>query len=488
LINFCITNSNNLVKYSFHNQLSLTKDVTLYYDNMVEVVDLPNHVVIFCGILWQGDVSDFVETPNQNGQFYAVVFNKKTRTIKVITDFLEDFPVYYYIKDNNFVVTNRILAFSNQLKLNLSWIVRAKNNEYTDRLIPAHNDLELKKELYSKNVTPIRDVKRVGPGGILEFNVDDVCENVYTWYNASTDYVSLIHQEPQYNLQSATSYVDTILTENFNRLRKKYKSLAVFSSCGIDSLTVLKYLSDVPKYGYYGEDYRTESPALLKQLYNDTGGLLHYFDAAEYQTAYTETLPGWAMPSRNADLAPEMYIRNKYNLHDTVIVKGTFGDEIFWHEPWSAMSVAVHQWNCQTREQGLAALEHHYSHQPYHTPQGMIDTILKSKTLDLSIMNYHYNRQHSYLKDDRILLNQMVVSPFIDLRLRRLLPVCDLETKLASILDVQIQKNIVGSSLLKYLNKYKAGGEESFSSINYDRHRLNQLNEFIRFRNYTYAT
>ena len=95
MINFCITNSNNLVKYSFHNQLSLTKDVTLYYDNMVEVVDLPNHVVIFCGILWQGDVSDFVETPNQNGQFYAVVFNKKTRTIKVITDFLEDFPVYY---------------------------------------------------------------------------------------------------------------------------------------------------------------------------------------------------------------------------------------------------------------------------------------------------------------------------------------------------------------------------------------------------------
>ena len=472
MINFCITNSSNLVKYLFHNQLPLTKDVTLYYDNMVEVVDLPNHVVVFCGILWQGDISDFIETPNQNGQFYAVVFNKKTRSIKAITDFLEDFPVYYYIKDDNFVITNRILAFGNQLKLNLVWITKAKNNEYTD------------------SITPISDVKRIGPGSVLEFSVNNICENIYTWYNASSDYVSLIHQEPQYNLQSATSYVDTILTENFNRLRKKYKSLVVFSSSGIDSLTILKYLNDVPKYGYYGEDYKAESPELLKQLYNDTGGSLHYFDADEYQSAYTETLSGWAIPSRNADLAPEMYIRNKYNLYDQVIVKGTFGDEIFWHEPWSAMSVAVHHWNCQNREQGLAALRHHYNCQPYHTPDNVVETMRKnavwkttgSENLNLSIINYHYNRQRSYLRDDRVLLNQMVISPFIDLRLRRLLPLCNLETKLASILDVQIQKNIVGNPLLNYLNKFKAGGEESFSSINYDNHRLNQLNEFIKFR------
>ena len=451
----------------------MTKDVTLYYDNSAEVKELPNHIIVFCGMLWQGDVSDFVETSSQNGQFYAVVFTKKTRTIKVITDFLEDFPVYYYIKDNNFVVTNSILAFGNQLKLNLDWLTQAKNNYYSD------------------SITLINDVKRIGPGGVLEFSVDDVCENVYTWYNASSDYVSLIHQDPVYNLESATSYVDTILTENFTRLREKYKSLVVFSSNGIDSLTVLKYLNDVPKYGYYGEDYKSESPELLKQLYNDTGGSLHYFDADEYQSAYTETLSGWAIPSRNADLAPEMYIRNKYNLYDQVIVKGTFGDEIFWHEPWSAMSVAVHQWNCQTREQGLAALGHHYSCQPYHTSDNIVEIMRKnaawkatgSENLNLSIVNYHYNRQRSYLRDDRVLLNQMVVSPFIDLRLRRLLPLCNLETKLSSILDARIQQNIIGNPLLSYLNKYKAGGEESFSNINYDTHRINQLNGFIKFRN-----
>ena len=440
---------------------------------MVEVKELPNHIIVFCGMLWQGDVSDFVETSSQNGQFYAVVFTKKTRTIKVITDFLEDFPVYYYIKDNNFVVTNSILAFGNQLKLNLDWLTQAKNNYYSD------------------STTLINDVKRIGPGGVLEFSVDDVCKNVYTWYNASSDYVSLIHQDPVYNLESATSYVDTILTENFTRLREKYKSLVVFSSSGIDSLTVLKYLNDVPKYGYYGEDYKAESPELLKQLYNDTGGSLHYFDADEYQSAYTETLPGWAIPSRNADLAPEMYIRNKYNLYDQVIVKGTFGDEIFWHEPWSAMSVAVHQWNCQNRSQGLAALGHHYSYQPYHTSDDIVEIMRKnaawkatdSENLNLSIINYHYNRQRSYLRDDRVLLNQMVVSPFIDLRLRKLLPLCNLETKLSSILDARIQQNIIGNPLLSYLNKYKAGGEESFSNINYDTHRINQLNGFIKFRN-----
>ena len=197
-------------------------------------------------MLWQGDVSDFVETSSQNGQFYAVVFTKKTRTIKVITDFLEDFPVYYYIKDNNFVVTNSILAFGNQLKLNLDWLTQAKNNYYSD------------------SITLINDVKRIGPGGVLEFSVDDVCENVYTWYNASSDYISLIHQDPVYNLESATSYVDTILTENFSRLRKKYESLVVFSSNGIDSLTILKYYSPFTNSSY---DFIRNLPFIIENYY-----------------------------------------------------------------------------------------------------------------------------------------------------------------------------------------------------------------------------
>ena len=114
--------------------------------------------------------------------------------------------------------------------------------------------------------------------------------------------------------------------------------------------------------------------------------------------------------------------------------------------------------------------------------QHNLDKIIKSQNFEMSIMNYHYNRQRSFLKDDRVLLDQMIISPFIDLRLRELLPKCDKQTQTASILDASIQTQLMGKNLKQYMNKYKAGGEESFEEIGYSKQQRKQLEEFIKSR------
>ena len=146
------------------------------------------------------------------------------------------------------------------------------------------------------------------------------------------------------------------------------------------------------------------------------------------------------------------------------------------------MSVAVHDWRITGMEEIIHSLKEKYSRQLFHMTQHNLDKIIKSQNFEMSIMNYHYNRQRSYLKDDRVLLDQMIISPFIDLRLRELLPKCDKQTQTASILDASIQTQLMGKNLKQYMNKYKAGGEESFEEIGYSKQQRKQLEEFIKSR------
>ncbi len=482
MINFCITNSDHIKKDNFDHKISLGNDTVLYQDSMVEIKDLPKHLIAFCGILWEGQIEDFTESDRQNGQFYAMVFDKQSNTVKVISDFLEDFPVYYYIKDDKFAITNSLLAFSNSLDIDEKWIGLAQSGNYTDRLIQPYDGITTDKYL-TNNITPIKDVKRLGPGRAIEIQLGTGKMKTYSWYDAGFDYVAPIFEEPIYNMESAKDLVDKVLRQNAETLKKKYGSrLAMFASNGVDSLTLIKYLEGVPKYGYYGKDYKNESPELLKRLYENTGGTLHYFDQDEYRLAYSETIRGWKTPSFNMDLAPEMHIRNSYNLKDKVLVKGTFGDEIFWHDARSAMSVAVHDWRIIGMEEIIESLKEKYSRQLFHMTQHNLDKIIHCQNFKVSIMNYHYNRQKSYLKDDRVLLDQMIISPFIDLRLRALLPKCDKQTQTASILDASIQTQLIGKDLVQYMNNYKAGGEESFEALGYAKQQRKQLEEFIKSR------
>ena len=112
MINFCLTNKPKLVKGNWKSKKRLKHGVWLYYDSGVEIINSPKHWIVFGGILWEGQVTDFLKDTKQNGIFYAIVLNKISGEVQVINDFSDSFYLNYYMSGRHFVVTNEIKVSS----------------------------------------------------------------------------------------------------------------------------------------------------------------------------------------------------------------------------------------------------------------------------------------------------------------------------------------------------------------------------------------
>lgn len=483
MIKFLLTDNVNKQKTNLSNQIKLG-NFLLFCDSAIELCETANSVIVFCGILW-GDqrLEQFEDTKFvPNGQFYCLLFNKKTESINVWTDFLEDFPVYYNT-NNGLQITNSLLDFESKT-INRQWYKLAyKHNAYIDKLIDYNpgipklwNNSEFSADQWYNNITPLENVKRLGPGRVLTVNGNGLAE-IRKYYDHVENYYNLIFQKPEYDFDSAVQYASQILTQNVGAIKQKYHDLLLMCSNGVDSL-VLASMLQCKTVGYYGDSYCKENPEKLKNLFSMLpDSTLYFFDKNLYHQAYYNDIGNWCTPSKNADLAPEKYIIESEASSNTVVVKGTFGDEIFWHEPAAAAAVACHLHDCQDYSTMLEFLKSHYSYQPYHSDFNFFETI-KNISFENSVMYYHYHRQSSYLKDDRILNNRMILSPYIDIRLRSLLPLSDRPTQKASILDAEIQKALIRPDYLSFLNNSKSGGEESFDLIDYSNIKKDQLRTF----------
>ena len=466
----------------------------LYYDDGLEVIESQHYVVFFCGILWEGSIQDFAEKQNfvPNGTFYCLTFDKDTQSIQIWTDFLEDFPVYHtthpYLQ-----ISNSLVDFVNT-SVNTAWFKIAKDYDlYIDHTVEKNPHLpndyflrntqkqeKFKKQTYKKlrfeNITPLNNVKRVGPGKKITVCNGNIHHNQYfSWVN---DFYNLIYTTEKFDYSQALDYSQNILQQNCNTIRNKYKDIVIMASTGVDSLVILSMMPGHKVLGYYGYTYQSEDPGKLKELYNYLpNSILHYYDSVEYSNAYNKTLDAWYTPSTTFDLAPEMHLLDKYNFKDCTVVKGTFGDEIFGHRPRESAVIAKHQYQIDDIKIFREWLKDYYSYQEYSLNNNVFECI-KNLSYEDSLMYFWYYKQVSYLKDDRILNNQMIVSPYIDIRLRKLLPLCNKETQAKTILNADLQKNMIDNKLIGFLNDKKYGGEESFDAINYKKIKSLQLESF----------
>ena len=126
MINFCLTNNPTLVNGKWTHKKRLKHGLWLYYDSGVEVLNTRNHWVVFCGILWQGGIIDFIDSVKQNGIFYAIVINKKSGEVQVINDHADSFYLTYYAEGRHFVVTNEIKVYGPSFIIDLRWINLSK--------------------------------------------------------------------------------------------------------------------------------------------------------------------------------------------------------------------------------------------------------------------------------------------------------------------------------------------------------------------------
>ena len=497
MINFCITNEPKLVKGKWTNKKLFCKKeikfgtpyatyyVYLYYDSGVEVIDLPRHVIVFCGILWQGKVTNFLKNVKQNGIFYAVVINKKSGEVKVINDFMDNFHLTYYVQAGQFVVTNQITAYSSKFKINQQWINCSKLGiNVMDPPLKPNNELQFHHQVsFVGNVTPLEDVKYLGAGNVLELRPQDgqyeCSESSFAnpWF--VNDHIGkLFLEKPQHDYQSALATAKQIISENCERIKEKYgNQLVHFCSTGVDSLTLQSYLDDVPMYGFCIEkfDQYHEPTELFKKLYHETSGTLHYFDIETLEDVFNSQLP---KIQKTVEYLPAhmmfMHIKDTYKLNDRIIIQGNYGDDIFWHYRKPVIRHAVHRWGMKDARkiwnrcvphygfEGPAIPKSRYAKQPRLDEMNKyISNPCKDFATAMTALRY---KNRAGAMEAQYMPNQLIIDPYMDLRLWSLLPSSDVQTQEASMLDAQLQKDMISSKLRPYLNSYTAGADMLYDS------------------------
>ncbi len=489
MINFCITNKLTLVKGKWANKKYLGNGLRLYYDSGVEIIQSLKHLIVFCGILWEGQVTDFLKDTKQNGTFYAIVINKKSGEIKVINDFMDNFHLTYYVQAGQFVVTNEICAYGSSFKINQQWVNWSKRgvNLMDPPLKPNHKLLYAPSPPQNQNVTPLEGVKYLGAGNVLELRPQDgqyeCSESSFAnpWIGGQE--YGLFLEKPQHDYQSALATAKQIISENCERTKEKYGNRLVhFCSTGVDSLTLQSYLDDVPMHGFCIEkfDQYYESTELFKKLYHETSGTLEYFSIETLQDVFNSQLP---KIQKTIKYSPAhlifMHMRDRYKLNDRIIIQGNTGDDIFCHYREIVILHAIYRWGMTDAEQiwnrclpyygfdGPAIPKSRYAKQP------RLDEINKyisspCKDFATAMTALRYKNRSAEL-DAQYIPDQLIIDPYMDLRLWSLLPSSDVQTQEASILDAQLQKDMISDKFKPYINSYTAGSYMIYDSDFYNK-------------------
>ncbi len=494
MINFCLTNQPKLVNSKWTHKKRLKHGIWLYYDSGVEIINLPKHWIVFCGILWQGKVTDFIDSAKQNGIFYAITIDKKSGEIKVINDHMNSFYLTYGIQSRHFVVTNEIKVYSSSFKINqqwVNWLKTGKDVTAAPHIVP-HPELDYQEK---ENITPLEGVKYLGAGDVLTLQGwDDFdCQPVTTnWFTFHRDIGRLFFEKPRHDYQSALATAKQIISENCKRIKEKYRDKLIhFCSTGVDSLTLQSYFDDVPMYGLYCKEFNQyyELEDLFKKLYHDHKGTLHYFNSEEIQDIFDSQLSKIQKISKLDPMINMMfmYMRDRYELNDRVVIQGSYGDDVFWHKRRIITCHAVYRWSMTDAEQIWDRCLPHYGFGGpersigKHTKQSGICDITKyiSKPYTDFAPALMAHRYIQRLAPSQFLTDQLIIDPYMDLRLWSLLPSSDVQTQEASMLDAQIQKDMISSKFRPYLNPYTAGAdmlyESGFNNKEFEKKKIDSL-------------
>ena len=493
MINFCLTNDLSLSTRKYPNYIDLYNGFSLGYEEDVEVHETKDVIVLLCGIMWENDIDQFVNLDGlvPNGLFYAIRYDKYKQKVTVITDFIETFAVYYYAENDKVIISNKLISFSNKFfTINQDWVTTAINGVYVDRKLISYENIPnwmchngYPSDTWYSGITPINNVKMVGPGAFFTIDLA-TCKTSHTlYYDARRDYVDLAYDvTKKLTFDEITGLSDIILRKNIDKIYKKYNKRLIPSICnGIDGIHIASMLgdriNDLKVVGYTGDWFVDEPPNRLIKLYeNFPKGELSIMDKKTYDSIYYEVNELHCdMPIMNPSLMPEV-VRWKDKFPNAVYLKGSFGDEIFWHDGNSGLVAAIHELGARTLDEAKKMLEPYYVCVPYIYSERLFD-YYKSKTLLDGMLSYHYYRQKVYMRDELPLYDQLIVSPYVDIRLRQMMPLADHDARIRNMLDAESQKVMIDKKWLNHINPHKGGMEESHTFID----RLKCTRHMLKF-------
>ena len=447
-MNFYISNIKN---NNFSNHVTFN-NLHIYFNDKVIFEETSEFISLFTGILWSGNLDTI-----PNGQFYYIKIHKIKNYIEVITDFIEDFSVYYTVFDNYFAITNSLLHIKSTI--NNYWVrkyLKEANNSFGRAYFPELDNIP---NLNNTNCTVLNNVFRIGAFTKAYFDFDG--KYIKTSYYLDKNYF-LNSFKLQYSFDEVKDRAKNILESNINKLDKN--SLLLCSS-GRDSLLLYSLNKNFKLISYVGDWWEREK---IEKI-SDNHIILRY-SKEEYLSNMLKGIETYTIPSKVFGLAIEISLLNNYS--NDIIVTGSYGDEIFWHEHHALLTTFIFNYD-YTYKQCLDFIskpyvsghEHPiYNWNPFKISESLYNQIKKYSCFEEAITARFYYRE-SYLKDERVLSNKLLISPYIDLRLKTLLNSADRDTQERSCFDAEIQLSLISTSLYSKLNKFKAGAEEGSNLI-----------------------
>ena len=162
------------------------------------------------------NLDDFVN--NIKGNWLRIDF--ETNEVKITTDIMAGFRIYYSINDNNIIISDNYLTVVNTSGL------KYRRNQYLYSYWLKHN-------FTPGNVTFLDELKKISPASTLTINSDKVSEN---------SYFKDIVRESNVNLHVEKIHSD--LKDTFSKLKSYSKNNVLLFSGGKDSCLLLELLKE----------------------------------------------------------------------------------------------------------------------------------------------------------------------------------------------------------------------------------------------------
>lgn len=446
------------------------KDFKVDYN--CRVIENKEHLYLFEGWINEKNLEEIIhEDINQlkeySGEFFVVQINKNSKTVRIINDKKCSFLIFYNTKHN--IISSNLLDFSDEL--DYEWCQNA-----FDRL---------RTEVFSKDIGTIEFYKKrylTDTNNYLlknTFYIPPRCELLYT--NGSfhlNEYTSLNTMFSHSDIQTKdelTEFVKNRLTKNVQRIYENYnQNKILFGSTGIDSLTLLSLLLEHNKpfelINYYFTDVKlsSEKRQRAKQLENfiKEKGInthTHTYSIKNFLELFEKNINLINHYLGNGDILYDVFASLPFK--SQIRLKGTWGDECFWHEEHALMFYYKQQGYSYSESKKLCSTEY-CSLSAGDTVKLREDEYNQAteKNWKENCKLYYMFKYPNYITSERQFSNELAFSPYADDVLLNLPYKLQKDELSLYCIKGNLQKQLINKDILKFLNANK-DGEQSIKSL-----------------------
>jgi len=285
-----------------------------------------------------------------DGMYSIVIYDKKKKQIHLIRDRYGIKPLYYRIKNNDFIWASELKAIKYQIK---NEDLEIDNTAIYDYLTYLY--IPTPKTLY-------KDVYKLTPAHVLSF---DLATNEST----ITKYWELNTTEKPISIENATKLVKTLINNSVKEQMISDVPIGFFLSGGIDSSIVVATASEFSKkintysIGFDVEKHNeTKYAKIISVLFNT----YHHVSILKYSEAdsLVKNMKQWYdEPFADTSALPTYLVSSFAKKNATVVLTGDGGDELFGGYDWYDRFIKYRKWrirNLNFLKKPIAAIKKKY--------------------------------------------------------------------------------------------------------------------------------